>query len=111
LSLPACLVLAELAGARQKDREVTEVTFHTWMNVSASQLLPHLHRYSPAWHNVGGMFSNAKVAKSDLCCRSPPLQLARLMALSHGEAALTRERWAAMQALESRRQQRLAKPA
>lgn len=36
-----------------------------------------------------------------------PLQLARLLALSHGEAALTRERWAAMQALEGRRLQRL----
>lgn len=55
----------ELAGARQKDREVNERTFHAWMN------------------------------------------LARLLAVSHGEATLTRERWAAMQALESRRQQRL----
>ncbi|EFN53539.1 hypothetical protein CHLNCDRAFT_136659 [Chlorella variabilis] len=55
----------ELAGARQKDRDVNERTFHAWMN------------------------------------------LARLLALSHGEAALTRERWAAMQALEGRRLQRL----
>jgi hypothetical protein len=62
---------AELAGARQKDREVNERTFHTWMN------------------------------------------LARLQALSHGEASLTRERWAAMLEMEGRRRQRLqpAQPA
>jgi hypothetical protein len=61
----------ELAGARQKDREVNERTFHTWMN------------------------------------------LARLQALSHGEASLTRERWAAMLEMEGRRRQRLqpAQPA
>ena len=31
---PALAHNAELAGARQKDREVNERTFHTWMNVS-----------------------------------------------------------------------------
>jgi hypothetical protein len=36
------------------------------------------------------------------------IQLARLLALSHGEKALTRERWSAMRALEERRRQRLA---
>jgi hypothetical protein len=35
------------------------------------------------------------------------LQLARLLALSHGESGLTRERWASMQALEASRQQRM----
>ena len=35
--IPHC---AELAGARQKDREVNERTFHTWMNVSAVVFFP-----------------------------------------------------------------------
>ncbi|KAL4424256.1 hypothetical protein ABPG75_001557 [Micractinium tetrahymenae] len=58
----------ELAGARQKNRDINERTFHTWMN------------------------------------------LARLLALSHGEAALTRERWQAMRAMEEARAARLAAP-
>ncbi|KAL4442708.1 hypothetical protein ABPG77_006702 [Micractinium sp. CCAP 211/92] len=58
----------ELAGARQKDRDVTEQTFHTWMN------------------------------------------LARLLALSHSEAELSRERWQAMRAMEGARAARLAAP-
>ena len=41
-------------------------------------------------------------------CAAPPPQLARLLALSHGEGQLTRERWAAMRALEARRAERLA---
>jgi len=33
------LLFAELAGARQKDREVNERTFHTWMNVRGVRVL------------------------------------------------------------------------
>lgn len=39
-----------------------------------------------------------------------PLQLARLLALSHGEAGLTRERWLAVRAMEAARGARLAAP-
>jgi Mini-chromosome maintenance replisome factor len=35
------------------------------------------------------------------------LQLARLLALSHGETRLSAQRWAAMRALEARREARL----
>lgn len=35
------------------------------------------------------------------------LQLARLLALSHGETVLTRERWGSMKGLEARRRERL----
>ncbi len=38
------------------------------------------------------------------------LQLARLLALSHGEAELSRERWQAMRAMEGARAARLAAP-
>lgn len=39
------------------------------------------------------------------CC-VPRLQLARLLAVSHGESELTSERWASARALDARRMER-----
>lgn len=88
---------------------MNEQTFHTWMNVSTTANRAAMQIGVPIKAAVAGSLllppPPPTPARSPDLCR---VQMARLLAISHGEGVLSRERWAAMRSLEERRRQRLA---
>lgn len=108
----------DLTSARQKDAAITPASLHHLLNVGHEM-------YSFGWwddpfSHLRDWQSSALAWLLDAPCRDcskkhhpsriapqkPSWQVARLLAVSHGEAELTAGRWAAVQSMELRRSAR-----
>ncbi|RMZ55547.1 hypothetical protein APUTEX25_000130, partial [Auxenochlorella protothecoides] len=112
------VVEKDLTSARQKDAAITPASLHHLLNVGHEM-------YSFGWwddpfSHLRDWQSSALAWLLDAPCRDcskkhhpsriapqkPSWQVARLLAVSHGEAELTAGRWAAVQSMELRRSAR-----